>query len=682
MKLSALYIPPQQLNFIFGNDHKGITINLGGKYHYDITSEEDLLRFDKGENKNFIRDFWGNNISLISAIVGANGTGKTSLLRVLIEELSSNPKARNCILVYEDTENVFVRNETELHFSNESEVQFIENKNELNEKILYYSPNLDYDLIDINSPISLASYHKQSLSDYYLENIKRHLFFLKDQEVISAIKQSYRDFPFYSNLVFKAKSIYKSDFEKVYIQTTLGNKLYKIRNQLLDKVDNNDSGNITLNKDQIEVLFDESGTIQDELKALWETYPNSNQSKQQYVNGNVSFLQDVEVNILSYLVLEDTFSLDGDVGTYPFSNILQAESFDEKLTHFLRKFIIQASEVFYNSLNRNNVSIEISNTEQLKIEVQNLSNPNRTFRQVDFETKARNVLKQIELIESINEFYKTLLIFIKQDYCSEIEGGFEANIEKADIELFNSLIGSYENMLSKLYWSNLGGVLEVKSNKKLSTGEKSLLDMYASIYDYLKRYESQDHMYSKNCVLLLDEPEQGYHPLWKKKFIQALTATLPVLFNANKIITQLQVIFTTHDPLTLSDIPKDNIVYLTKDENGITELASKQAKKSFGANINDLLADSFFIEGSLMGDFVEDKIKETIEWINKVKQYPRDIPIEKKEYYKRVISIIEEPVIRIKLSEMLDEVLGENPEFEREMIRKEINYLINKMDSL
>lgn len=682
MTLSAIFISPNELAYIFGENHTGITLNLGGRFNYEVTLKTDELKLLKFENDNFIPHFFGDSISLVSAIVGANGTGKTSVLRNLVEELSTNPKTRNCLLIYEDDENVYVINETNYKLNQDEAFQLIQDKGQFNESILYYSQNLDYDIQNINSPISLVNYHKQTLEDYYLDNIRRHLFFLKDQAILSRLRYSYKDFPFYENLIFKAKALYTSDFEKVYIQGTLGNKLYKIRNQLLNEVDRSDEGYTKLDKDRIEFLFDKSGTIQDELKALWEAYPNLVDNKQQYVSGSSDFIRDTEVNILSYLVLEDTFAYDGDVGEYPFSNILVAENFNEKLTHFLRKFIIQTSELFYKMLTRNNIKISVLNLESLKSEVEKLSNPNNIYQQVNFETKSKNVLKQIELIESVYEFYQALMVFKQQEYCRDIDGGGEVNIEKVGAEVFNSLIGIYEKMLSKFSWSNIGGVLEIRSGKKLSTGEKSLLDMYSSIYDYLKRWDDKDHMYSENCILLLDEPEQGYHPLWKKKFIDALTITLPILFNTNNIIKNIQVIFTTHDPLTLSDIPKDNIVFLAKGGNNITELASKQAKKTFGANISDLLEDSFFISGSLMGDFVEKKINETISWIAKVKQHPTDIPADKFEYYKKTIALIEEPIIRIKLSEMLDELLGQNPNFQRQMIQKEIDYLEHKKRNL
>ncbi|RXM40753.1 hypothetical protein BOQ62_04055 [Chryseobacterium sp. CH21] len=103
----------------------------------------------------------------------------------------------------------------------------------------------------------------------------------------------------------------------------------------------------------------------------------------------------------------------------------------------------------------------------------------------------------------------------------------------------------------------------------------------------------------------------------EKKYINALTTTLPILINSVKDkIKNIQIIFTTHDPLTLSDIPNRNVAYLKKEENK-TEVLSENEKptKSFGANITDLLSDSFFIKDGLMGDFAKEKIEEVIKYL-------------------------------------------------------------------
>jgi ABC-type multidrug transport system ATPase subunit len=689
VRLATIYIPANKLTHLFGEAHNGITLNLGGKYFYKFNESENSIKLvEKTENKNFIKSFWGEGISLISAIVGANGTGKTSILRTLIQELNSNPKLRNCILIYEKEDIIQILNETNLILEKSKIKHSSISKSDTSESILYYSPNLDYDLQEINSSISLVDYHRNDLQSYYIGNIRRHLFFLKNKNLIEILKENYIDFPSYNKIRIKAKVLYKSDFEKIYIQSTLGNKLFKMRNFLLDRVDRSLDKTISLNSKDIEDLFNNTDSIQDELKALWNKYNFKDENNSQYLHNGRDFFKNIEVNILTYLILKDTFSLDGDYGSYSFNKILNAKLFTEKLTHFLNKFIIQTSEIAYNFLKRRNIKIDVDNFNLLKDEINKFSNSGMTYRGISDKKKGINVIKQIELIETVYNFYVSLTSITKSKYCSKIEGGFEFDVKNSDVLLLDELLNYYEGLISEIKIDKLNSILEIKPFKKLSTGEKSLLDLYSSIYDYLKRWVKTPYMYSDNCILLLDEPEQGYHPLWKKKFIQAITSTLPKVFQINPIIKSLQIIFTTHDPLTLSDIPSNNIVYLEKikiDHNYTTKVISKNEKlikKSFGAIINDLLSDSFFIEGNLIGDFAKEKIEETIKWINKAKHFPTDIPIDKYNYYKKIISIIDEPIIRTKLSEMIEELTGNNTEFQKNMLQKEINYLQSKKDNL
>ena len=66
------------------------------------------------------------------------------------------------------------------------------------------------------------------------------------------------------------------------------------------------------------------------------------------------------------------------------------------------------------------------------------------------------------------------------------------------------------------------------------------------------------------------------------------------------------------------------IVYLKKEGDKTTVLEGKdRPQKSFGANIHDLLADSFFIGDGLIGDFAKEKINETIEELKKDGTYKK-----------------------------------------------------------
>jgi len=163
--------------------------------------------------------------------------------------------------------------------------------------------------------------------------------------------------------------------------------------------------------------------------------------------------------------------------------------------------------------------------------------------------------------------------------------------------------------------------------------------------------------------------------MWKKRFINTILKSIPYFFEGLNSKPNLQIILTTHDPLTLSDIPKHNVIFLEKPEEGKCQISSR-VQKTFGANITDLLADSFFLEKGLIGDFALKKINDVIDWINKNKNKTK-ISKRKLIYYKKVIELIDERVIKLKLSEMITELLPDNT-FYNEMIDKEIEKLQNQ----
>lgn len=139
--------------------------------------------------------------------------------------------------------------------------------------------------------------------------------------------------------------------------------------------------------------------------------------------------------------------------------------------------------------------------------------------------------------------------------------------------------------------------------------------------------------------------------------------------------------------MTLSDFPNNNIVYLFKN-NQKTEVldydSKKRPTKTFGANISDLLADSFFVDNGLIGDFAKIKIEETIKWINKnsdAKNRDKDLFFKEIKYHKQIISIIDESIVKIKLSEMISELEDKN-DFQKQILSDEIEFLTNKRDNL
>ena len=85
-----------------------------------------------------------------------------------------------------------------------------------------------------------------------------------------------------------------------------------------------------------------------------------------------------------------------------------------------------------------------------------------------------------------------------------------------------------------------------------------------------------------------------------------------------------------------------------------------------------------------MGNFAKNKIEDTIKWINSENHKKDSKPhnpyqLNKGEYnhHKQIIELIDEPILRMKLAEMIDE-LKDDIEFQKELAIKEIKFLKSK----
>lgn len=131
----------------------------------------------------------------------------------------------------------------------------------------------------------------------------------------------------------------------------------------------------------------------------------------------------------------------------------------------------------------------------------------------------------------------------------------------------------------------------------VSTGEEHFIDLFAFLY---YAYRVIDISTNHTILLLLDEPDCFFHPEWSRQFIGALNDILHLSpFNEkNKHEIYYQIVFTTHSPLTLSDIPAKNILCLEqgKDDNGENQITVKETEFGLMSNIYDIMAEPFFMK--------------------------------------------------------------------------------------
>jgi hypothetical protein len=177
-----------------------------------------------------------------------------------------------------------------------------------------------------------------------------------------------------------------------------------------------------------------------------------------------------------------------------------------------------------------------------------------------------------------------------------------------------------------------------------------------SRFYHVKRHAIGHEDLKKNIVILIDEGDVGYHPEWQRSFFNKTIDYLSALFSDHN----LQLVFTANAPFITSDLPKSNLVFIEKSDNGSITIHGKENNRSetFGSNVHTLFSDSFYMNGALIGDFAKKKIDAIIKFLNNGNNNSPDPNI------KKTIQIIGEPILRRKLESMWIEKFGLDEEYE------------------
>ena len=144
-----------------------------------------------------------------------------------------------------------------------------------------------------------------------------------------------------------------------------------------------------------------------------------------------------------------------------------------------------------------------------------------------------------------------------------------------------------------------------------SSGEMAYLMMWARLYNAFANMRD-GRGGQKNALLFMDEAETAMHPEWQRQLVSRVIRLWEAMMPAD---CHLQIVFGSHSPILLSDIPKGNVLFLGRNKLERKEMES--IADTFGANIFDLYAKPFFLEKGPVGEFARQKI-------NKLLQYLRD----------------------------------------------------------
>ncbi|MCU4164964.1 AAA family ATPase [Carboxylicivirga caseinilyticus] len=652
MRLAAIYIEDHE--YIFKEPQ---TINFGGQYFYEFENVDNNIIVRRTVNEKFIPDFFNltelqSKVTNLNAIVGQNGAGKSTLLDVIrsefIEHEYALPQSNSLFLVeIEGKHPLILRNDFNRVFLHESAPQNtyeIELKKGVTKKpqTIYYSPHFDYkynpnfDEVD-NHDISFDKIVEEDLKEFREKDTNESGWpYSASQELL--FKNSIRQITFISSELVR-KQIFNDLFElQGHYEPILHFRGYNVR----EKDWNTPYQLRTILK-----------TIEEKLEKELSEWHTIRKFKDDRV------LNQVEVNqyilkrnlircIISLLHIQmerrNSFLQEG---YFPYEEL--KEQIDSASAYDTFLLFVKHSGIKLKSSKPENIFSE-SIVKKLLEKIYEAIEKTDNEDSVSNGTLRTSTEDATEILKLQRQFLNELNSYYVKFYANKDELTIE---DREKIEEF---------------------INYMPFKRRMSSGEGALLNFYSRIYDFLNTNlkELKYRKLSNHYILLLDEADLTFHITWKKKYVKALLSTLPYFFDELENKPTLEIIFTTHDPITLSDLPNTNVIYIERPDysspSRILDFNNKRRPlKTFGANISDLIADSFFIEDSLIGNFALDKIQETIKWLNNKDN------LESKIYYKTIIKLIDEPIIQRKLAEMYDDKTQDN--FQADVIDEQIKKL-------
>lgn len=211
--------------------------------------------------------------------------------------------------------------------------------------------------------------------------------------------------------------------------------------------------------------------------------------------------------------------------------------------------------------------------------------------------------------------------------------------------------------------------------KDLSSGEQAMRNFFSWIHtlDWFHRIDPYtiDGM-KDSIILLIDEIDLYAHPEWQRQIVYRLLEDIDNQFRNKKV----QIIYSTHSPLVLSDMLLNNIVFLQQGKC----ITPEGMEETFSNELYSILNNSFFLKNGVIGEFARKKIQKIID---KLVEFDKRGPLEYRELkaIEDEIKVVGDPIVKMKLYEMFDE--HKTKYQKREMdIDSEINILKKRIQYL
>lgn len=310
---------------------------------------------------------------------------------------------------------------------------------------------------------------------------------------------------------------------------------------------------------------------------------------------------------------------------------------------------------------------------RFEIDIKRRLEPFNTTFLIDYINRSRSFLEFVESFKSQgsnSHFVKSFTVSLEET---------DASANHLNLNILCGIEKFYKKYREIAEWRDF-----LHFSWRLSSGEMALLNVYSRFFSIAKNISDDKDQYSltidqnshqkvENALIFIDEADMLFHPEWQQKYINSLLPFLRDIYSG----THLQVIIATHSPVILSDIPKQNVIYLNsvRNDEGKLEYSVDDPSRhteTFGANIFRLFNDAFFLKEGAIGEFAEEKLKELLKMIDHSAK-------EKTDTIQKLIRLIGDPFLKAKVETYFLSKLDQNEELKQQLIEKEIAWLNQKL---